>query len=117
MWSWSRNEMMRCRIMLMDSGKEKQSLSLDLINVGEKGELSADDQILLQSLAETLLAASKFEELLAESILRIDRIYSSYEARVTDYFDLNMQRPPKTELGVSTFENLKEHESQMPFKR
>ena len=117
MWNWSRDEMMRCRNMLMDSGKEKRNLSLDFLNECTGEILSADDRILLQSLAETLLISSKFEELLAESILRIDKIYSIYEERITDYFDLNAQRPPKTELGVSTFEKLKEHESQMPFKR
>ena len=117
MWNWSRDEMMRCRNMLMDSGEEKRNLSLDFLNECTEEVLSADDRILLQSLAETLLTSSKFEELLAESILRIDKIYSIYEERITDYFDLNAQRPPKTELGVSTFEKLKEHESQMPFKR
>ena len=79
-------------------------------------ERDAADKKRLRELAELLLASVRLETSIMDSIPVIDSIYRKNEQKTADYFDLVVRHVPRTELGISILDSLREHEEQMPFE-
>ncbi len=117
MWYWNGDNMARCRIMLSESGKSTMSLAQECLQEAEKFTATRDDSRFLAELSEILAQTARFENLLSEGLEKIDKIYSKNEENIADCFDLAKPVAPHIEIGVSRFDSLKKHETQMPFAR
>ena len=113
---WNSKGMSACRSELDGSAKRMRRIAEDCMAEYSSGERDAAEKKQLRELAELLLAAVRLETSIMDSIPVIDSIYRKNEQKTADYFDLVVRHVPRTELGISILDSLREHEEQMPFE-
>ena len=113
---WNSNGMQRCCVLLEESTYRLQKMADECREHMDTACLYAQERALLSLTYEKIAETARLTDVMAETVTRIGSIYEKNEQRIADYFDLTVRRAPQTKLGISTFENLKKHEAQMPFE-
>lgn len=108
--------MQQCCVLLEESTYRLQKMADECREDMGTAGLYAQERALLSLTYEKIAETALLTDVMAETVTRIGNIYEKNEQRIADYFDLAIRRAPQTKLGVSTFENLKKHEAQMPFE-
>ena len=114
---WNSNGMKQCLHSIQESEKRTRKIADECGALLLSGEIKADDCAVIEELEHVLLRTAKIEAAAIECIMKSNRLYMHYEQKIADYFDLETVELPRTEVGTSTLEHLREHEAQMPFGR
>ena len=109
--------MQQCRDLLEESRDRLCGVAQMCAAAEGENDVRPQERKILADVRETLLETAKAEAAAADAIDRIRKIYTKYEQKIADYFDLAVQRVPQVKLGISRFENLEKHKDQMPFER
>ena len=114
---WNSSGMKQCLHSLQESEKRTRIIADECGALLLSGEMKADDSTVIERLEYVFLRTAKIEAAAIECISRSNRLYMHYEQKIADYFDLATVKLPRTEVGTSTLDHLREHEAQMPFGR
>lgn len=114
---WNSSGMKQCLHSLQESEKRIRRIADECGALILSGEVKADDSAFIGKMEQILLRTAGLEASAAECILKTEQLYTRYEQQIADYFDLAIVKLPRTEVGISTLNSLREHEAQMPFEK